>query len=183
MATNEYSKYLVLKSAIEELFGNDAWYALKESNHFPTWRKYAIKTLQAVRVAISTSVDVCDDKWREEINQLLADGITEIKKEQNIDEIIATLAGTLVRISFTQIGLMPNRKGTPKSVTLHKDVWRLNSFRSVIYTQTREQKERLFWREQQSEIGFNAQLDIHTEYRQSQSSAPYSEWCKNTKST
>ncbi len=103
MATNEYTKYLVLKSAIEELFGNEAWYALKESNHIPTWRKYGVKTLQAVSVAIEATVDVFDDQWRQEIDNQLGDGIEKIKKGNDIDEIVATLAGTLIRVTFTQI--------------------------------------------------------------------------------
>jgi hypothetical protein len=170
-----------LKSAIEDLFGSDAWYALKESNHIPTWRRYGAKTLQAVGVAIAATVDVADDDWRQEIDKLLADGIRRIKEDAEIDEIIATLAGTLIRISFAQIGLMPRRKGTAKSSTLRKDAWRLDLFRSVIYTQTTEQKERVFWSNQQREIGFDAQLELHAKYRQSKSNVPYSEWCKNAK--
>jgi len=181
MAMNEYTKYLVLKSAIEELFGSDAWYALKESNHIPTWRKYGAKTLQAVGTAIAATVDVFDDEWRQEIDKQLADGIERIKKDSDIDEVIATLAGTLIRVSFLQIGLMPNRKGSAKSSTLRKDAWRLNSFSSVIYTQTLEQKERIFWSKQQREIGFDAQLDLNAEYRRSKTNIPYSEWCKNAK--
>jgi len=83
---NKYTKYLVLKSAIEELFGSDSWYALKDSNHVPTWRKYAVKTLKAIQVSISESVDVCDTEWRQEIDKLLAAGIERIQRDQAIDE-------------------------------------------------------------------------------------------------
>jgi len=137
--------------------------------------------LRAVGVAIAATVDVFDDEWRQDIDKLLMGGIEKIKKDADINEIIATLAGTLLRVSFTQIGLMPNRKGSAKSGTLSKEAWRLNPFRSVIYTQTSEQKERLFWSKQQREIGCGAQLDLHAEYRQSKAKIPYSEWCKNAK--
>ncbi|AOS82982.1 hypothetical protein BIU88_01765 [Chlorobaculum limnaeum] len=176
---NKYTKYLVLKSAIEELFGSDSWYALKESNHVPTWRKYAVKTLKAIQVSISESVDVCDTEWRQEIDKLLAAGIKRIEGDKAIDEIIATLAGTLIRVSFTQIGLMPNRKGSSKSVNLRKESWRLNCFRSVIYTQNIKQKEHQFWSKQQQEIGFDAQCDLYYKYIKSKSCTLYSEWCKD----
>lgn len=181
MATNEYTKYLFLKSAIEELFGSDAWYALKESNHIPTWRKYGIKTLQAIGFSIEATVDIFDDEWRSDIDRQLAEGIERIKRDGDIDEIIASLAGTLIRVSFMQIGLMPNRSGTSKSATLRKDAWRLNPFRSVIYTQTKEQKNKLFWSKQQKEIGFDTQFKLYAEYRRSKAETPYSEWCKKTK--
>ncbi len=178
---NEYKKYLFLKSAIEDLFGSDAWYALKESNHIPTWRKYGVKTLKAVGVAIAATVEISDDEWWHNIDKILSEGIERIKKDDNIDEIIATLAGTLIRVSFTQIGLMPNRKGSTNSGRLSKEEWRLNAFRSVIYTQTKEQKEHQFWSKQQRKIGVSAQLDLHDEYKQSKANIPYSEWCKNVK--
>lgn len=178
---NEYTKYLALKSAIESLFGSNAWYALKESNHIPTWRKYGIKILQAIEKAINSTVEVADDQWRKEISENLADGIERIKMDKDIDEIIATLAGTLVRVSFIQIGLMPNLSGSAKPTILKKDSLRLNTFRSVIYIQTQSQKENLFWNKQQKEIGFDAQLDLHAKFRQSKSTVPYSEWCINAK--
>lgn len=183
MATNKYTKYLFLKSAIEDLFGSDAWYALKESNHVPTWRKYGIKTLQAISISIASTVEVFDDDWRSDIDKQLVEGIKRIKGDSEIDEIISNLAGTLIRVSFMQIGLMPNRKGADRRTTLRKDDWRLDPFRSVIYTQTKEQKEKMFWSKQQREIGFDAQLKLSTEYRRSKADIPYSEWCKNAKNS
>ncbi len=178
MATNEYTKYLLLKSSIEDLFGSDAWYALKESNHIPTWRKYGVKTLQAIGVSIESTIDICDDEWRSDVARQLAEGIERIKRDNDIDEIIASLAGTLIRVSFIQIGLMPNRKGVTKSTSLRKDAWCLNPYRTVMYTQSKDQKESLFLSKQRKEIGFDAQFELRAEYRRSKTTTSYSEWCK-----
>ena len=176
---NEYTKYLVLKSALESIFGSAAWYALKESNHVPTWRKYGIKTLQCIELSIDATVEIADEEWKQEIRNVISDGIARLKIDKEIDEIISTLAGTLIRVSFNQIGLMPNRKGSPKPVTLKKELWVLNPFRSVVYLQTPIQREQLFLTKQRSSIGFDAQLDLQAEYRQSKTKLSYSEWCKN----
>ncbi len=66
---NRYSKYIPVKSAIENLFGKKAWYALKESNSVPTWKKYAEKTLKAIRVSIHQTVKHCDNEWLCEIDE------------------------------------------------------------------------------------------------------------------
>lgn len=175
---NEYTKYLVLKSAIEDLFGSEAWYALKESNHLLTWRKYAIKTLKAIKTSIEETIEIVDNDWRKQVDLEIDGGIDRAKKDGSIDEIIATLAGTLIRIAFMQIGNMPHRKGSRKVGSLRKENWKLNAFRTVIYLQTEEQKERLFWSYQQRNIGFDNQIDLHTEYRRSRSDLSYSEWCE-----
>lgn len=177
MAKNEYTKYLHLKFVIERLFGSDAWYALKESNHIPTWRKYGIKTLRAIAVSIEATVEVFDGVWRKDIDAEIAEGIERIKACKEIDEIIASLAGTLICVSFMQIGHMPNRRSAPKPPTLRKDAWRFDAFRTVTYTQTKKQKEQLFYVRQQREIGHDAQFELRVKYRQSKSKLPYSEWC------
>ena len=178
---NEYTKYLVLKSAFEDLFGSEAWYALKESNHLLIWRKYAIKTLKAIKTSIDETIEIADNDWRKQVDLEIDGGIDRVKKDGSIDEIIATLAGTLIRISFMQIGNMPRRKGSRKVGSLRKEIWKLNAFRTVIYLQTREQKERLFWSNQQRNIGFENQIDLRTEYRRSRSNLSYSEWCEERK--
>lgn len=179
MSTNEYTKNLVLKSALETIFGSKAWYDLKESNHVPTWRKYCIKTLQSIELAIDATVEIADDDWRKEAKKLIADGISRLDTSKEIDEIISTLAGTLIRVSFHQIGVVPNHKGSPKPPMLKKELWQLNSFRSVVYLQNQSQREQLFLTKQRKEIGFDAQLDLLSEHRLSKSKLPFSEWCKS----
>lgn len=175
---NTYSKYLILKSAIENLFGSQAWYSLKESNHVPTWRKYAEKTLKSIEISIKDTVDIYDEEWILEIEKNIQRGINALKHQKNIDEIVATLAGTLITVSFLQIGHMPRRKGNQHKFTLRKGNWRLNPYRQVVYLQTKEQKERLFLDKQIRAIGFEAQQDLQSEYRSSKSKLSYAEWCQ-----
>jgi hypothetical protein len=108
---NAYTKYVTLKSAIEDLFGSDAWYALKESNHLGTWRKYAERTLRAVEIAVKDTVEVYDEEWLSELCECLARGIEAVRTADAIDDVVGVMAGTLIEVSFLQIGLMPRRKG------------------------------------------------------------------------
>jgi hypothetical protein len=174
---NAYAKYLTLKSAIEDLFGSDAWYALKESNHLGTWRKYGQRTLRAIEVSVKDTVEVCDREWLSELCEQIDRGVQAISKADAIDEIVGILAGTLIEVSFLQIGLMPRRKGRAAKYPLRKGEWKLNAHRSVVYLQTNAQKEALFWSKQQKQIGFDKQLTLQGEYRRSKSEMPYSEWC------
>ncbi|MFT6909600.1 MAG: hypothetical protein ACI8VC_002584 [Candidatus Endobugula sp.] len=179
---NRYSKYIPVKSAIENLFGKKAWYALKESNSVPTWKKYAEKTLKAIRVSIHQTVKHCDNEWLCEIDEKIDRGLAQAKNCKEIDELIAVLAGTLINVSFLQVGYMPHRSGSNKNFTLRKENWDFNLHRNVVYLQSHEQKENYFWGKQQRKIGFEEQLKIHQEYKASGSNISYSEWCeKNTK--
>ncbi len=174
---NQYSKYLILKSAMENVFGADAWYALKESNHVPTWRKYAEKLLKSIEFALKDTVEVYDSEWMEEIERHVQRGLESLKASKAIDEIIAIIAGVLICISFLQIGHMPSRSGTRKKYHLRKGQWKFNMFRSVVYLQSKEQKENQFLHKQQLKIGFDKQQELRGEHYRSKSKLAYSEWC------
>ncbi len=178
MTLNEYSKYMPFKSAVEDLFGSDAWYALKESNHIPTWRKYAKRTLQAVLLSIEDTVEIFDEEWLGEIRSNIERGNEQIDKCAAIDEIVAALAGSLINVSFLQIGQMPRHRGKAGKYPLRKGAWRLDRFRSPVYLQSKDQREALFWSKQQNRIGAQAQLDLYNTWARSKSEMSYSEWCK-----
>ena len=175
---NQYSKYMALKSVMEDVFGADAWYALKESNHIPTWRKYAQKLLKSIEFSIKDTVEIYDEEWMQLIEDCIHRGSSLLKSSDEIDEIIAVLAGVLVNVSFLQIGHMPRRKGGKKSPSFRKGNWKFDGFRSVVYLQTKEQQENLFLHNQYIKIGFDKQHDLRGEHYRSKSKLPYSEWCK-----
>jgi len=173
---NEYTKYISVKSTIEGLFGSDAWYALKETNNIPTWRRYAQKVLRAVRLAITDTVEICDREWLEQVRARLDRGIEEIGREKAIDEIIGVLAATMIEVSFLQIGVLPHCSDKI-STPLRQGAWKLNGHRSVVYLQTKEQKEAQFRFKQRKQIGFEVQLDLQAKFHQAKSKLSYSEWC------
>ena len=175
---NEYSKYLALKSSFENLFGSRAWLELKTSNHLPTWKKYASKSLKAISVSINESIEIYDEEWIQEIESTIREGICEIESSKSIDELTAALAGYLIRVSFLQIGDMPRRKGSGKNYSLNSRNWQLGKFRKAVYLQTKTQKEDLFWSKQQRKIGFQKQISLHDKYRESKSELTYMDWCE-----
>ncbi len=176
---NRYEKYFFLKNAIENLFGSEAWYALKESNHVPTWRKYAERTLKAVELAIKDTVEIYDDIWMGQVEEEISRGIELLKLNKEIDEIIGTIAGVMINVSFLQIGDRPQRSGNPHKFQLRKGKWKLNTYRQVVYLQSREQHELYFRDKQIKKLGMDKHYELFLEYRNSKSDLPYSEWCKS----
>lgn len=174
---NTYTKYIPLKSTVEDLFGSDAWYALKESNHLGTWRKYAERIFKAVELSIKDSVEVYDPEWMDAVILCLRNGMENLNFASEIDDVIGVIAGTMVEMSFLQIGHMPRRKGRKGPFPLRKGEWRFNGFRSVVYLQTEKQRENRFLATQREKIGFDAQFDLISEYRSSKSVLSYPAWC------
>jgi hypothetical protein len=180
---NAYVKYLPFKSAVEDLFGRDAWYALKESNHLPTWRKYAGKVLRAVELSIRDTVEIYDDEWLEQVTVRLRQGSEQVAQADAIDEVIGVVAGTMIEVSFLQIGSMPRRKGKSGPFLLRRGEWRFNGFRSVAYLQTKAQEDDVFLAAQRRKLGFEKELDLQAEHRASRSKLSYAEWCRQKKGT
>jgi hypothetical protein len=179
---NMYSKYSSLKHTIEDLFGVNAWYELKETDSITVWKKYIIKTLKAIQISIHQTVKIYDAEWLLEVDDIINKGIDSAKKTDSIDELISVLAGTMINVSFQQVGHMPRRKRSDLNITLKKNNWNFNSYRSVMYVQSPEQKEYRFWCQQQEQMGFEKQLEIKAKYEKNRSKLTYSEWC-NTNET
>jgi len=134
----DISQYYALKQALEEIFGKDAWYELKECTSLSKWKKHLSKLLAAIRISIHETVRLADAEWFEEADALIERSNSAIKGAKSADELFSTLSAYLKRIVFHQIGFRPMRI-TMKKVTLAKDYWRLDLYRSVQYVQTLEQ--------------------------------------------
>jgi hypothetical protein len=174
---HDLSHRYMLKSAIEQLLGRDAWYQLKETTSLTPWRQQVLKLLKAIRISIQESVQVHDSAWENAVEENLVLGEQAARASKDIDELLSCFTATLLKQVFLQLGGLPNRKSMP-NVSLNKENWRLNGLRSVQYVQSKTQLEAVFWSEQQSRIGFEKQMDLHNEHRQSKSKLLYSQWCR-----
>jgi hypothetical protein len=169
------SHYYVLKAAIEQLLGNQAWLELKECTSVPTWRRYVLTLFAAVRISIEQSIEIRDEAWVAEVHENLDRGAMAAKSAKDIDGLLSALSATLLRQVFLQIGTLPNRS-TSRKVTLAREYWTLNGHRSVQYIQTQTQIEAVFWSNQQRSIGVKKQRKLHDEHRASKSKLPFSQW-------
>ncbi len=129
-----------IKSVFEELFGKQAWYKLKECTDLKVWKTESLQLLKAVEISIDSTVQVFDDTWRIEITRLLEKSKKSIRVSKSIDELFAELAAAFIRLSFMQLGHMPNRQ-TRDDITLKAKYWNFSRYRNVQYTQTKAQKE------------------------------------------
>ena len=173
---HDTSHMYALKSSIEDLLGNRAWLDLKETTSAATWKRYILKLIDAIELSIETTVQVKDEEWMCEIRSNLDHGRELARVAETPEDAIAALSGTLLRQVFLQLGSAPSRK-TASSVPLKPQNWDFSGFRSVQYVQSPKQREVLFLSKQRRVVGFDAQLDLQAEYRQSGSMLPYSAWC------
>ena len=173
---HDMSHMYALKSSIEDLLGNRAWLELKETTSATTWRRYVLKLLDAIELSVETTVLIKDDEWMQDVRSNLKHGRELMRVAKSPEDVIAALSGTLLRQVFLQLGSAPSRK-TAASVPLKSQNWNFSGFRSVQYVQSPQQKEDLFLSKQRRAIGFEAQLDLQSEYRRSRSKLPYSAWC------
>lgn len=170
------SYFFALKKVIEQLLGRNAWYELKETTSVSVWRHYLKRTVLALEIAIENTVHA-DELWHQEASELLKACEESLHSAKTFDHLVSSFAATLLRLTFLQIGQIPENYRQEK-VSLHKSNWKLNSYRTVIYAQKPTQRAQLFWINQQRQIGFGAQRDLYDEYRQSGSTLSYKDWCK-----
>jgi hypothetical protein len=173
----DISHHSAIKMAFEQTFGNQAWLDLKECTSIASWKKYTTRLLCAMQIAIEETVQVRDDAWFKEICDHIKHGLQITRDANSVEELLSGLSAALIPIVFLQIGMFPKRSGS-KKVSLARDNWRLDTFRTVQYVQSDRQLEALFSSNQQKTLGVDKQMGLHEQYRASNSKLPYSNWCE-----
>jgi hypothetical protein len=137
------SQFYSLKAVLEEVLGRRVYLTLKETATMKDWRKATTRLLKAVEFALTCTVSVFDQEWRDDIAAAISHGQDTIKSSTTISDLFAALSATLTRIVFLQIGFMPSRRNYADTVPLTADFWTLNQYRNVQYVQTASQKAAL----------------------------------------
>jgi hypothetical protein len=140
---HQMSQFYSLKATMEEPFGNPMYLDLKETTDLAVWRKAMKKLLDAVGISVKHSVKVADPAWFEAIEEVLDQGSAHVNAARTAADLFAGLTATLTEIVFTQLGFMPTRSRRSEMVSLKKEYWEMNNFRSVQYVQSPEQKKAL----------------------------------------
>ena len=139
----DMSQFYSMKEVMEQLFGNRTYLRLKETAGLKDWKEASIKLLNAFLLASESSIAVADDDWRDEIINTVKTGVNLISSACEISDLFSSLAATLTRVAFIQIGSMPDHRAQRKTVRLTKEWWTLSHFRSVQYVQSRVQRAAL----------------------------------------
>jgi hypothetical protein len=134
----DMSQFYPLKAMFEQLFGKRCYQRLKETAGLADWKTETLRLLRAIEVALNTTVQVTDDAWREEIEQVLKLGRSHIAGAKSAAELFANLSATLGRLVFLQIGYLPTRSSF-ETVSLAPRNWKLDAIRTVQYVQSKPQ--------------------------------------------
>lgn len=180
---NRNDKYVDLKFTIESLLGTDAWRGLKESNSLVTWKKWINKLFRSIEMAIGETVTYVDEDWKSEINAVLQDGRESLKESKEIDEIISVVACVFIKLSFWQLGLMPERRGSERNIRLNKADWDLSLERTVVYAQSAPQKHTLVLRKLRRDLGHSKAMALEAEYKRARASLSLEDWLEKRRAT
>lgn len=136
-------KFYSLKRIFERLWGKDTYLELKHCSDIKIWKKYATKTLKASLLAINVSVEIKDDEWQKETEEIINRGIANIMGSEcvSFEDLFSRVCTTYIELSFCQIGFVPQRPLGLRQATLTPKTWQLNMIRTVQYVQSSEQKK------------------------------------------
>jgi len=138
----DMSQYYPLKAVLEQILGKATYRRLKETSDLKDWRGETARLLEAIQLSVTDTVQVADHEWYREMGETIEHGSKLLASSKSIDELLASLAATLTRLVFLQLGFVPLRRHQDRAV-LRKGNWRLDGHRSVQFVQTEQQKQNL----------------------------------------
>ena len=137
----DLSQYYAMKSLFERILGTASFRRVKDYAPLSVWKVESAKLLKAVSVSATATVRVADAEWFEEFSRLIERGKSRIQASKSIDELFASLCATLGELSFLQLGLVPQAHRMVERIPLIVQNWKLDSFRTVQYVQTPQQRK------------------------------------------
>jgi len=137
----DLGQYYSMKAVFEEVLGRDSFAKVKDCGSLKAWQSESVRLLKAISLAITATVHVHDEEWMTEIQGHVQHGISCIEASPEIDELFSTLAATLARITFLQIGFIPIGHRSIDRASLTPNLWKLDLVRSVQYVQNDEQRK------------------------------------------
>jgi hypothetical protein len=132
----DLSQYYPLKALLEQILGRKSFSRVKDHAPLPVWKSEISRLIRALGIAIQATVDVADDEWHVEARDILAHGLDMAKSARGADELFAGLSATLAKLSFLQIGFVPQGHRFVDQIPLVRRNWQLRVVRSVQYVQS-----------------------------------------------
>ena len=148
----DMNQFYGMKAVLEQVLGHPVYLRLKETATMTDWRKQTDRLLDAIALAITSTVVVAYQEWRGDIAAAIRRGQEAINRSDTISELFAALSVALTRIVFIQIGRMPSQyvfdraqfgRRLRRTAPLTAEFWTLNQYRSVQYVQTAAQRQAL----------------------------------------
>lgn len=141
-------KFLKIPIQLSYLFWDIFWeweyQSFKDNWYFSDYKKQYIKLIKTFKKTVKDNILVSDNYFLEEISQEIEKSILDCKKSKNIDELNIELISFLTKFSFLLLWKKPDnflfdRMYFSKTKKVNSN-WKLNNFRSIQYTQNKEQK-------------------------------------------
>ena len=132
---------LQFENMLSLLFGKDNHNGDIGNMRNPTWKKNLLKIIKAIEKGISQNVNYTDEYQRVELYNILEQLKSKISASKSINQTNHDTILGFTKIIFNILGRFPynwDKKNTSK-----KELWKLNDFRTLGYTQNYTQKANL----------------------------------------
>lgn len=149
MKESEYIKgYFEVDTGLTLLFNQIYGYPelsnFNENATLDDYKNQFCKLIQTIKKSFNETCIKTDNYHKFEINNLIKDQITSLKKKKSIEEIFTSLIIFFPKLCFIIIGQLPQNG----SINLHKDnrhSWKLDDYRQLEYRQNKIQKVKLLY--------------------------------------
>ena len=125
---------------IHEILGASEYRRIKDGYSHKTLRRTTLKTIKAIRYAVEENVKVIDTTHLRHIKSCIYSAEEKIKETKSENELFEVFIAFQGRLIFLLLGQAPKRR---ENFTNRRESWRLDGYRTLIYTQNEEQKARL----------------------------------------
>ena len=125
-----------------QLYGEEAYFEMNDYPNFLTYKKQFVKLLNTLKIVIENNVNHADNEYKKRLIEVVE---VANKKASNSTEgviLFQIIIECQTKIVFMLIGNQPENFSSKKIVTNNKHNWKLNKFRTIVYLQTEEQKEK-----------------------------------------
>lgn len=132
---------LQFENMLSLLFGKDNHHGDVSNMSQRDWKKNILKIINAIERSISQNISFTDNFQKIELDRIIDQLKTKVSRSASIEQTNHDTILALTKIVFNILGRLPynwDRKNTSR-----REIWELNDFRTIGYTQNYAQKANL----------------------------------------
>jgi len=121
------------------LYGENECFSPHNETTFSEYKNHILKLLGTIKMAISQTIKTTDKYHVNNFSALISECKNEIKKAKSFHAVSCATISFQTKLIFNILGHVPSNSSKRK-VTNQPSNWQLDLYRTINYTQNREQK-------------------------------------------
>jgi hypothetical protein len=129
---------------IHNLYGDEEYRLIHTSHDFNDAKRNFLKIIKSIKFAVEETITITDNCHKQELLSTISKFDELVKSSKHFDSLDQLMISFQAELVFLLIGFMPHQWQQQKVIN-NRNLWKLDDYRQIQYTQNVDQKKHLIF--------------------------------------